>query len=405
MGLFPQAINDLAVELTAIAGSGADIYRIICDRLFEMTGARLVSLGIYDPENQCLRVKKVSTRGLVLPTANRILGVHLARIPFPVNETLYKKFLSVRAEEFEGTHGLMLGALPRSLCQAMDRALDIGYAYGLAYHYNGELLGTSTIWMPRKSPPLPLANLVAFANFAAAAMQSDRTHTTLASYHDKLRIMAQDLSLAEERERKILAEELHDEVGQLLAMSSIKLGSISLESGTTESNTQEIQAVRDLLKKAIHEVRTLSFELRSPLLTDLGFIPAIQHLGETFTTQRQLQVHVDNDDEEIPLDGVVKGLLFRSVREALLNIVKHAEAQNAWVRISRDDHSIRVSVNDDGVGMGDASVIIKKKSNGFGLISIRDRMFQLGGTFEVHSSPGQGTTLTLTAPIQDGERH
>lgn len=396
---FPHAVNDLAVELTAIAGGEADAERLLCDRLFEMTGALLVSLSVYDPDARCIRVRKVSTRGRLLPIANRIMGLTLARVAFPVNDTMYQKMLSMRVEDLDGIYGLMLGAIPRRVCHAVDRALGVGHAYGLAYQYNGHLMGSSTIWMPRGAPPLPLANLVTFANFGAAALHSVRMHKKLQSYHDELRRLAADLLLAEDRERKKIAEAIHDDLLQVLGMSSMLLHDLEKDAESPASKAR-VQEAAKMLERAIQDTRSLTFRLTSPFLSELGLVPALEHMGKTFAAQNDFNVHVDDDGLEKELGDAENHLLFRSVRELMFNVAKHARAENVWIQIKREDAALLVEVEDDGVGMESGRALTATKTSGFGLVSIRETLHSMGGELVVESIPGQGFKVRMSLPVE-----
>ncbi|MDD1713502.1 MAG: HAMP domain-containing protein, partial [Methanoregulaceae archaeon] len=216
----------------------------------------------------------------------------------------------------------------------------------------------------------------------------------------QLRSLASQVSLAEERERRRIAIDLHDRVGQALAISNIKLGMLrQLESSTEFSGL--VDEISNFLEQAIQETRTLMFEISSPILYELGFEAAIKHLTKQIENRHGIAIICEHDQRPQPLEDDLRVLLFQAVNELLVNVVKHARARQVIVHISRADGQIRVSVKDDGVGF-DASgnAMQPALTGGFGLFSIRERLNHIGGGFFIESQYGQGTLVTLVAPQQ-----
>ncbi len=214
-------------------------------------------------------------------------------------------------------------------------------------------------------------------------------------FQRRLRSLASQLSLAEERERKRMASGLHDQVGQPLAAVKMKLG--ALRGLLSDGLVDQVDEIRELIDQAIHEMRSLTFELSPPILYDLGLEPALEWLVEQVQAEHGILGRFEDDGQNKPLGDDSRGLLFWVVRELLLNVVKHAKARTATVSIWRDDDELRVSVEDDGVGFDTSE--IEKMTRGFGLFSIRQRLTEFGGQVEVESKPGQGTRVILVAPL------
>lgn len=225
----------------------------------------------------------------------------------------------------------------------------------------------------------------------------------LLSYQRQLRSLASQLSLAEERERRRIATELHDHVGQALAMSRIKLG-ILKESAPCGDLAVLIDEVRDLVVRAIQDTRSLVFRISSPILYELGFEAALEWLAEETQKKHGLQVHYLDDGRPKPLDDDIRVLLFQAVGELLVNVVKHAGAETVWVSTRAKGEHIVVEINDDGVGFDVAEVAARRLStDGFGLFSIRERLGHIGGQLTVNSKRGHGTHIVLTAPVSKAE--
>jgi PAS domain S-box-containing protein len=239
----------------------------------------------------------------------------------------------------------------------------------------------------------------------AVAMVADITHRKKAeedirAYQEQLQSLASELSLTEERERRRLATDLHDHIGQALAVSKIKLGVLQ-KAITSPDHAKPLGEVRELIETMIHDTRSLTFELSLPILYELGFEAAVEWFAKHVRSQHGIMVDVQKDMVPIPMDDEIKVLLFRSVRELMINIVKHAQASNARVTIRRENDHVNIEVEDDGVGIRDVPRDPRLKStSGFGLFSIRERLHYLGGQVQVESQNGKGTRVTLMVPRQ-----
>jgi PAS domain S-box-containing protein len=238
----------------------------------------------------------------------------------------------------------------------------------------------------------------------AVAMIADITHRKKAeedirAYQEQLQSLASELSLTEERERRQLATDLHDHIGQALAVSKIKVG--VLQKTAAADQAKHLAEVRELIEKMIQDTRSLTFELSLPVLYELGFEAAVEWFAKHVRSQHGIMVDVQKDMVPIPMDDEIKVLLFRSVRELMINIVKHAQARNARVTIRRENDGVNIEVEDDGVGIKDVLRDPRLKSNGgFGLFSIRERLHYLGGRVQVESEAGRGTRISLMVPRQ-----
>jgi signal transduction histidine kinase len=215
--------------------------------------------------------------------------------------------------------------------------------------------------------------------------------------HEHLRAAASEATWAEERERRKLAVDLHDGIGQLLALANMKLGMLR-SSAEAHGLDAQVRDVEKLLAEANERSSSLTFQLCPPVLYDVGLVDAVQWLVEDLQRRYGLHVTLDGDGQHGPLDEVTRISLFRCLRELLINVAKHAGTSRANVRFRDAERSLVVTVEDTGVGLSPGA-----ESHGYGLFSIRERMNHLGGTMQVESVPGQGTRVVLTAPIRNGE--
>ncbi|HJT20471.1 MAG TPA: PAS domain S-box protein, partial [Nitrospira sp.] len=209
----------------------------------------------------------------------------------------------------------------------------------------------------------------------------------------KLRALTSELNLAEQRERRRLAGELHDYLAQLLVVAQMKLCH-------APQRDEAVEEVNRVLDRALTYTRSLVAQLAPPALQQFGLSAALSWLGEEMR-RHEMVVTVQAPDERLPLSDDQAGLLFQSVRELLMNAVKHAKIGRALVKVDRDDRLLTVAVQDEGIGF-DAGSALEKSADKFGLFSIRERMYALGGSFTIASAPGKGTTATLTLPLALG---
>ncbi|UCF95844.1 MAG: PAS domain S-box protein, partial [Spirochaetaceae bacterium] len=224
----------------------------------------------------------------------------------------------------------------------------------------------------------------------------------LLEYQQQLRSLASQLSLTEARERKRIAADLHDRIGQALALTRIKLGSLKLGDSSGKKKATIEETIR-LIEVTIKEVRTLIFELSSPLLYEVGLKAALEQLAEQFQDQHGVLISFEDDGRPKPLtiDGSI--VLFQAVRELMLNAIKHAAAHRIRVSMSRHNNSIQIMVQDDGSGFSIAGSAFKPgRQGGYGLFSIRERLGFLGGSLTIDSAPGRGTRASLALALNHG---
>jgi PAS domain S-box-containing protein len=219
------------------------------------------------------------------------------------------------------------------------------------------------------------------------------------SYQQQLRSLAAELSLTEERERRRIATILHDHIGQILAMSKIKLGSL-IQSSPSSADVGSVREIREYVEQAIDYTRSLTVELSPPVLYAFGLEAALEWLSEQIAEQFGIDCRFENDSEPKPVSEEMKVFTFTAVRELLANVVKHAKASRAKVTVRRVNRSLVIHVADDGVGFNPSKLRTHLYDNqGFGLFSIRERIRHLGGQMEVKSIKGRGTRVILEEPL------
>jgi len=229
---------------------------------------------------------------------------------------------------------------------------------------------------------------------------SKTTELQLRKYQMQLRSLASELTLAEQRERRRIAVELHDDIAHLLVMCKLKLSSLGQSLGVAGSNAAEtFDQIKGALDEAIGYTRTLIFRLSPPVLYELGLEAAVEWLAAQFKARHGLDVKIQDDGQPKMLGEDVRAALFQSIRELLFNVVKHANSDRATISLARSGQQVQVTVQDEGAGFDAQALEPDPQMNGLGLFSIRERIDLLGGTVTVDSAPGRGTRITLTAPI------
>jgi PAS domain S-box-containing protein len=214
----------------------------------------------------------------------------------------------------------------------------------------------------------------------------------------QLRTLALELSQTESRERRRLAEVLHDHLQQLLV--SAKYAAHFAHQQSESPARESITEVAELLDESIKASRSLTIDLSPPILQEAGIVSSIRWLARWMLEKHGLTVEVDADAEIDPDDEGVSILLFQCVRELLFNVVKHAGVDLARVSIKPfGDDQVEIIVSDNGPGFDTATAGVQGTDVGFGLFSIRERIDFLGGRLDLESAIGIGTRITILAPM------
>lgn len=216
---------------------------------------------------------------------------------------------------------------------------------------------------------------------------------------EKMKVLSAALALAEERERRTLAQYLHDDLGQLLAVIAIKVAEIKKKKipPTLKMAVDDCSAV---VQQTNAKLREMTLQLNPPMLEQLGFETALEWMADEVKKSLGLQVSIDDDGSAKPMAPAVSATLFRGVRELLTNVSRHAHVNQAHISIQQGKkNTLLVTVSDAGSGFkqaGDASKDTKEK---LGLLSVRERLGYLGGEISIHSDPKLGTSVTMKVPL------
>jgi len=250
------------------------------------------------------------------------------------------------------------------------------------------VLATETAWY---EPRGTLRGLIGSAQDLTERRRAERGAEV---QQDRLRSLASEFVVAEERLRKTLAAELYNGLGQEIALAKMKLSALR---GSASADLHDpLSQIERLVEQADRSLHTIAYQLSPPSLHDLGLVPALEWLAEDIGRRHGLSVRIaDETAPAVEADDRMRVILFRAVRELLINTATHSGANEARVWLGSEDHTLRITVKDDGAGFDVAAVGLESH----GLFGIREQLRHVGGTMDIDSAPGRGTTVTLTAPL------
>jgi signal transduction histidine kinase len=228
-----------------------------------------------------------------------------------------------------------------------------------------------------------------------------KTEQKIQDYQKRLKSLASRLLLTGEREKQRIASGLHDNICQRLALSKVNL-QFSIKSTSDAQTSNLLTNVCTEIDRIIEDIHSLTFELRNPVLHELGLTAAIEkYLAEEIQEKHGIRFELNSDLKGRELTETICGCLYRNTRELLVNVVKHAQAHQIKVRIYKSADHIHICVEDDGAGFDtDRIASLPTRTEGFGLFSIREQLEYLGGNVLIESRAGHGTKVTMTVPLK-----
>jgi len=217
---------------------------------------------------------------------------------------------------------------------------------------------------------------------------------------EQLRHLSRQILLAQEEERKEISRELHDEIAQTLAGINVHLAALKVEaSSATQGLVKKIASTQKLVERSVKIVHRFALELRPTVLDDLGIIPALHSYMKDFTKRTGIHIQFTAFAGVEQLNSTKRTVLFRVAQAALANVAQHAHASRIKVTIKKLSGSICMEINDDGKSFEIERVLFAKRNKRLGLIGMRERVEMVGGTFNIESAPGKGTTIQAQLPF------
>lgn len=235
--------------------------------------------------------------------------------------------------------------------------------------------------------------------FIAKIVQQPGREDPGVDYESRLRRASVELSLSAENERREIAGDLHDNISQGLAIAKLKLAQLRSEMEGKQADVVDQVLVH--ISDALTACRTLSHSLALPSLYSLGLVPALKNLIAEMSRDNQINFRVNFQVDDVPLPHPTRILLYRVVRELLINVIRHSQAQNADISVFCLNDTLRIVIADDGVGFDTAGFMSGTNPDaGLGLFLVRERLLHVGATFELESSEGRGTVATISTAIE-----
>jgi len=238
----------------------------------------------------------------------------------------------------------------------------------------------------------------------ASLKASEQTQRELvAEAHEmqaQLRRLTHQIILAQEEERKLISRQLHDEIAQVLAGICVQLATLKETAATDPRGLRpRIEKTRRLVEQSIEVVHRFARNLRPAMLDDLGLIPTLRAYLKELAGRKGLRIHFSAFTGVEALDSAKRTVVYRVAQEALTNVVRHANARHATVRILKIPGAIRLEVHDDGKSFPAARLLAARQGGRLGLVGMRERVEMVGGRFIIASAPGEGTTVTAEVPF------
>lgn len=229
---------------------------------------------------------------------------------------------------------------------------------------------------------------------------TERKQTELALVESRqlLRELSRHQKTLLEEERKHIAREIHDELGQRLTALKMDISLLRLSFGKDPLLLEKLEEMRTLAEGTISVVRHIASNLR-PSALDLGLVPAIEWLAQDLESHSDICCRLDFDNEEISMNDTQATAVFRVVQESLTNVARHAKASEVVISLRNGNGQLQLQIRDDGCGFDPVAVT---QSRGFGLFGMRERTLGLGGKLRIDSVPAQGTTVSIEFPFPMG---
>ncbi len=241
-------------------------------------------------------------------------------------------------------------------------------------------------------PALLRAKVRVFADLHRKTQQLENLHLELFRLSSRM-IVLQD------NERRRIARELHDSLGQELSAAKIIIDASSNQNLSRESRNQKANQASALIDNSIQQIRTISYLLHPPLLDEIGLHPALQAYIEGIAQRSGIEIFTQLPSQSFPrLAPELEITVFRIVQEALTNVYRHSGARKAWVTVARDENQVMLNVSDDGKGIGEQTASFRQGCLGVGIGGMRQRVQEFGGEFEIRNI-NPGTLVKIAIPI------
>jgi PAS domain S-box-containing protein len=270
----------------------------------------------------------------------------------------------------------------------------------VCFEYRFRVASEDYAWVHVRTAPIVTADGAISGHIGTFEDVTDRrlAQDQIKEYAQRLQALSRRLLEVQEQERRHLARELHDEIGQLLTGLKFTLEMIRRDPGA--DNRPMLAEAQTLVRDLTARVRDLSLHLRPTMLDDLGLLPALLWLIERFTAQTQVVVDFEKSGVDRRFSPEVETAAYRIAQEALTNVARHAQVRRAALRVWLDEEQLHVQVEDEGVGFDTDAEQAGAKSSG--LSGMHERAILLGGRLRIEAAPGHGTCVLACLPVSTG---
>lgn len=273
----------------------------------------------------------------------------------------------------------------------------------------GALIGVLTLAAsaPGAFGPDALDSVRQVADQLAVALQNARLFAEVRTGREQLQGLSHRLIEVQESERRAIAGELHDEIGQVLTLVKMNLQALQESQADPETVAGLVESSA-IVEQALQQVRDLSLDLRPSLLDDLGLVAALRWYGARQARHAGVALHFADRLPPGRLPTMLETTCFRVAQEALTNVVRHAQARHVWLDVALQNDTVQLTIRDDGIGFDPHTAQTRARyGKSFGLLGMRERVAIVGGRLQLTSAPGAGTTVVASfprpaAPPQEG---
>ena len=381
-----ETLSDIDRKLAGVMDL-EKIFSAILQQTLNLTRANFAGVLLYDEKHIQVQWKAICgnmyqhSLGAFFP-ADFLKNILSKREPTIINETqqdkgvLYSRLPVISEENLVSTIWL-----PLVVKGEEKGALVVGY------RHSHEFAGRE----------IRLLNSIAEKH--SIAMVNAQLYESLLEREKELEMLSGARVKAQEEERRRIAREIHDGLGQML--TAIKFNIEILEDAMIleKDKSERLKDIKKLLDEVMKEAREISYNLMPSILEDFGLIPALQLLSDQFSNRTNIKVNFLTHGLVERLDSQIEISLYRIVQEALNNVAKHAEASEVNLQVLKKANSIRLVIEDNGKGIDISNRIRISDKGGMGLISMRERARSLGGTFTIDSIPKNGTLIIVEIPL------
>ncbi|MCL5036079.1 MAG: PAS domain S-box protein [Chloroflexi bacterium] len=379
-----------------------DIYKYIGQNFRELIGDCMVVISTFDEELSEFQVRAFLADAETTQKVNGFFDGNIVGLKLKLdNEEGRQNLLKGNLGSVpRGLYDLLEGFMAEDQVMGLEKELKLGAVYAMGLVRKGELIGSVVLGLHDGMEIDKWGIIETFINQASVALNRRLAEERILAYQKQLKAFAFELSTAEERERRRIAADLHDYIGQVLALIKMKLEELE-EKPPSEISPGELGEIHKNVEETIQHIRTLTFDLSPPILYELGLVEVIEWLAEHFEKEHGILIELEDDGLPKRVDDGVGYLLYRTVRELLMNIIKHAGVEKAKISISKEEERLKIEVKDEGTGFNVSEYYSAHlKTSGFGLFNIRERLSYIGGEIKIESSEGQGTAVTIYAPLR-----